>query len=310
VNVGDYIYWCSNGICRCTGSACGTTSQVSVSLGITPLMSQTLGNLNDYRSTNADMGWSFYYTSSFIATFCLNNLRYVYSDASNNLVGGLVDFISQTPKVALGATVASVQQGCLATFDSGSKDDKDACRDSLTDECGIEVDFRCRKSGLYDYINRNPVAAREVPTECDLNAGSDDTCFNWIAKNYFLGSITLKPSGFLSINLSIESSVNANSGVQNSAEVTEILPTTNVQTNFYNDPTYGDIAVNALVNGYINTSYDADLVVDGAYVHTFPDSLIYMTEVTHEANEINNNGRNLQFSIMTLMIVVLAGILL
>ena len=100
-------------------------------------------------------------------------------------------------------------QSCFGVFTSGGYNDKEACRDIITEKCGIELDYKCKKSGLYDYINSNPVS-NYLPKECQKENYNIDTCFEWINKHFLLGSIAIKPSSLLSFSLLQQSNIENN----------------------------------------------------------------------------------------------------
>ena len=100
-------------------------------------------------------------------------------------------------------------QSCFGVFTSGGYNDKEACRDIITEKCGIELDYKCKKSGLYDYINSNPVS-NFLPKECQKENYNIDTCFEWINKHFLLGSIAIKPSSLLSFSLLQQSNIENN----------------------------------------------------------------------------------------------------
>ena len=81
-------------------------------------------------------------------------------------------------------------QGCFSVFMSGGKNDKESCRDTMTQKCGNELDYRCKQSGLYDYLNENPIS---TPLQ-----NPDIT----MLYSYFtLGNFILKPSALASYSL-------------------------------------------------------------------------------------------------------------
>lgn len=85
------------------------------------------------------------------------------------------------------------------------KNDKDACRDSITESCGTELDYHCKKSGLYDFINETPISSFPFPYNCTID--NDDECFKWIDKHFVLSTIAVKPSAFSSFNLFLQPSM-------------------------------------------------------------------------------------------------------
>ena len=91
-------------------------------------------------------------------------------------------------------------QSCFGVFTSGGKHDKNACRDVITKECGINLDYKCKKAGFYDYINANPA----VIDESIYNKGNDKL-FELFYRHFLLGGIAIRPSAFTGINLILQS---------------------------------------------------------------------------------------------------------
>ena len=100
-------------------------------------------------------------------------------------------------------------QSCFGVFTSGGYNDKEACRDIIKEKCGTELDYKCKKSGLYDYINSNPVS-NYLPNECSEENFNFNKCFEWINKHFLLGSIAIKPSSLLSFSLLQQSNIENN----------------------------------------------------------------------------------------------------
>ena len=98
-------------------------------------------------------------------------------------------------------------QSCFGVFSSGGYNDKEACRDIIKEKCGTEIDYKCKKSGLYDYINSNPVS-NYLPHECSNLTLNKNECFDFIDKHFLLGSIAIKPSSLLSFSLLQQANVN------------------------------------------------------------------------------------------------------
>ena len=90
-------------------------------------------------------------------------------------------------------------QSCFGVFTSGGKHDKNACRDVITKECGINLDYKCKKAGFYDYINANPAVIDKSIY------GDNDKLFNLFYKHFLLGGIAIRPSAFTGINLILQS---------------------------------------------------------------------------------------------------------
>ena len=94
-------------------------------------------------------------------------------------------------------------QSCFGVFTSGGKHDKNACRDVITKECGINLDYKCKKAGFYDYINANPaVIDKSIYGEDDKD---NNKLFNLFDKHFLLGGIAIRPSAFTGINLILQS---------------------------------------------------------------------------------------------------------
>ncbi len=94
-------------------------------------------------------------------------------------------------------------QSCFGVFTSGGKHDKNACRDVITKECGINLDYKCKKAGFYDYINANPaVIDKSIYGEDDKD---NNKLFNLFYKHFLLGGIAIRPSAFTGINLILQS---------------------------------------------------------------------------------------------------------
>ena len=93
---------------------------------------------------------------------------------------------------------SSVIQSCFGVFTSGGKHDKNACRDVLTKDCGINLDYKCKKAGFYDYINANPAVI-------DKTIYEDKDLFKIFYKYFLLGGIAIRPSAFTGINLILQS---------------------------------------------------------------------------------------------------------
>jgi hypothetical protein len=81
-------------------------------------------------------------------------------------------------------------QGCFSVFMSGGKNDKESCRDTMTQKCGNELDYRCKQSGLYDYLNENPISTPLQNPDLKI-----------LYDNFILGNFTLKPSALASYSL-------------------------------------------------------------------------------------------------------------
>ena len=100
-------------------------------------------------------------------------------------------------KYSYGKIYGEKTQGCFSVFMSGGKNDKESCRDTMTQKCGNELDYRCKQSGLYDYLNENPIS---TPLQ-DLNNNSNDDIKEILYDNFILGNFILKPSALASYSL-------------------------------------------------------------------------------------------------------------
>ena len=96
-------------------------------------------------------------------------------------------------------------QSCFGVFTSGGKHDKNACRDVITKECGINLDYKCKKAGFYDYINANPAVIDKSIYGNENNDKDNNKLFNLFYKHFLLGGIAIRPSAFTGINLILQS---------------------------------------------------------------------------------------------------------
>ena len=108
----------------------------------------------------------------------------------------------------LGKTTLNTIQSCFGVFSAGGKDDKDACRDVITKDCGVDLDYKCKKSGLYDYIIAHP-ASVSLPYNCTVP--DSFSCIEYITKYFIGGSVIVKPSAFIGYNLYASSTLNSES---------------------------------------------------------------------------------------------------
>ena len=108
----------------------------------------------------------------------------------------------------LGKTRLNTIQSCFGVFSAGGKDDKDACRDVITKDCGVDLDYKCKKSGLYDYIIAHP-ASVSLPYNCTVP--DSFSCIEYITKYFIGGSVIVKPSAFIGYNLYASSTLNSES---------------------------------------------------------------------------------------------------
>lgn len=128
----------------------------------------------------------------------------VVAIAKHPLLGNVFDIQYNGERV--GAKTISTIQACMASFSSGGSNDKDACRDVITKKCGIDIDYQCKKSGFYDYINANPNSV-PLPPQCSPTS-SDADCFEWIETYFFAGHFVVKPSAFVGYNLYLSTASN------------------------------------------------------------------------------------------------------
>ena len=99
-------------------------------------------------------------------------------------------------------------QSCFGVFTSGGKHDKNACRDVITKECGINLDYKCKKAGFYDYINANPaVIDKSIYGDEDNDKDNKKLfeLFELFYRHFLLGGIAIRPSAFTGINLILQS---------------------------------------------------------------------------------------------------------
>ena len=131
----------------------------------------------------------------------------VVAIAKHPLLGNVFDIQYNGERV--GAKTISTIQACMASFSSGGSNDKDACRDVITKKCGMNIDYQCKKSGFYDYINANPNSV-PLPPQCSLSTSSYDynACFEWIETYFFAGHFVVKPSAFVGYNLYLSTASN------------------------------------------------------------------------------------------------------
>ena len=131
----------------------------------------------------------------------------VVAIAKHPLLGTVFDIQYNGERV--GAKTISTIQACMASFSSGGSNDKDACRDVITKKCGMNIDYQCKKSGFYDYINANPNSV-PLPPQCSLSTSSYDynACFEWIETYFFAGHFVVKPSAFVGYNLYLSTASN------------------------------------------------------------------------------------------------------
>ena len=146
------------------------------------------------------------FTSFKLYGTCQNDQIIIVAEAEHPTLGTVFDILYNNGKT-IGAQTTSTIQACMASFSSGGSNDKDACRDVITKKCGMNIDYQCKKSGFYDYINANPNSV-PLPPEC---YNGDNPCFEWIQKYFFAGQFVVKPSAFVGFNLYLSTSVNSDS---------------------------------------------------------------------------------------------------
>ena len=162
------------------------------------------------------------FTSFSLYGKCTSNQKMVIvASAVHSTLGNVFDMKYEDE--LLGAQTTSTIQACMATFSSGGSNDKDACRDVITKKCGMNIDYQCKKSGFYDYINANP---NSVPLPPECTSLNQKQCFEWIEKYFFAGQLVVKPSAFVGYNLYLSTSVHTGSTV--------------LDGRFYNPPQYTD----------------------------------------------------------------------
>ena len=158
----------------------------------------------------------------------------VVAIAKHPLLGNVFDIQYNGERV--GAKTISTIQACMASFSSGGSNDKDACRDVITKKCGMNIDYQCKKSGFYDYINANPNSV-PLPPQCSPTS-SDADCFEWIETYFFAGHFVVKPSAFVGYNLYLSTA--SNGKADNLKSLDCIAP------NYRNGNTRNNDAVNGL----------------------------------------------------------------
>ncbi len=146
------------------------------------------------------------FTSFNLYGTCKNQQIIIVAEAEHPTLGTVFDILYNNGKT-IGAQTTSTIQACMASFSSGGSNDKDACRDVITKKCGMNIDYQCKKSGFYDYINANPNSV-PLPPEC---YNGEISCFEWIQKYFFAGKFVVKPSAFVGFNLYLSTSVNSDS---------------------------------------------------------------------------------------------------
>ena len=97
---------------------------------------------------------------------------------------------------------------CFGVIYSGGKNDKDACRNTFEENCGNELDYRCKESGLYDILTENPIPKNDFPKDCSDRY--NDSCFAWVNKHILGGGLIIRPSIFSSLSLILQRYSNKN----------------------------------------------------------------------------------------------------
>lgn len=161
-------------------------------------------------SNNSRYAKCFLINSPYISIICNNNQFSIFSQGSNSISGDVYDYYENHE--SLGADIAEISQSCFGVFTSGGKNDKDACRDVINKKCATELDYRCKESGFYDIINQNPPAKTTIPKECKFTKDTNGLlkCFNYVAKYFILGNLSIRSSSFISYSLSAQ--IEANGG--------------------------------------------------------------------------------------------------
>ena len=187
---------------ECTSNSyyisCPTSSPCTINSGTTQ---KTLKTLKTFTNNNLQ------FTSFTLYGQCptTKGKMTVVAIAEHPLLGNVFDIQYNGERV--GAKTISTIQACMASFSSGGSNDKDACRDVITKKCGMNIDYQCKKSGFYDYINANPNSV-PLPPQCSLPTSSNDDCFEWIETYFFAGHFVVKPSAFVGYNLYLSTASN------------------------------------------------------------------------------------------------------
>ena len=121
-------------------------------------------------------------------------------------------------------------QSCFGVFTSGGKHDKNACRDVITKECGINLDYKCKKAGFYDYINANPAVIDKSIYDDEDN----DKLFELFYRHFLLGGIAIRPSAFTGINLILQSYKNGKNLFKEFYEFDDDIKLNNTSTSVEN----------------------------------------------------------------------------
>ena len=116
-------------------------------------------------------------------------------DTNENIFDFYVVNATTKQKVAsYGMAYAKYVQTCMSVFISGGKEDKDLCRYTMNQQCGIEVDYKCKQSGLFDFLNENPVS---LPIKDVLKYPNDENkmkYLEWVNHVLFKGTVAVSPS--------------------------------------------------------------------------------------------------------------------
>ena len=197
VDISAFINDYKNG---CTSNyyfiSCSTSSTCTISPGTTQ---KTLKTPKTFTNNNLQ------FTSFELYGQCptTTGKMTVVAKAEHPLLGNVFDIQYNGERV--GAKTISTIQACMASFSSGGSNDKDACRDVITKKCGMNIDYQCKKSGFYDYINANPNSV-PLPPQCSLP--TSNACFEWIETYFFAGHFVVKPSAFVGYNLYLSTASN------------------------------------------------------------------------------------------------------
>ena len=195
INVVDMLINQANPIKQYLTNKCSTNKDYSIT--------------SDSDFTNLLKDSDFQFTQFKVYGYCVQNQPItLVVTAYNPILGHVFDMQYQDTRI--GSQTTSTIQGCMASFSSGGSNDKDACRDVMKKKCGTNLDYHCKKSGFYDYINANP-SSQLLPYNCTYFGIPG--CANWIEKYFFAGQLVIKPSAFVGYNLYLSSTSRENYNV-------------------------------------------------------------------------------------------------
>ena len=206
---------------------------------VTAKLSQLLGGYSSIRPfSNIDTIYGGKGCTDEACTFTFNGIevkQIFYCETQTETKEPIFDFggIDANGNViySYGKIYGEKTQGCFSVFMSGGKNDKESCRDTMTQKCGNELDYRCKQSGLYDYLNENPIS---TPLQ-DL---SNEILYD----NFILGNFTLKPSALASYSL-IEQMIQKGKADEYKYSPTSTPETLNAQAKESTDQTNEQMAV-------------------------------------------------------------------